>query len=595
MLGVEVFLLSRFVGFGCVAMGALMGKPGVAKPELEAAVIDRAATPGADINDLLREEGWTVLALPSNILAPGKLYRPGASSTEGKCVDVVPITGDLPSIEAQGSRGFFVDVGTNSGPVGGGVEVQATSFRLKSTTEVEQVVIEGMDMKLSQKCAQHLQDLRSDGASLTDLVVIQETVRARVKEIKCSSRAAAAKIRALWIARGELGESSDCVQSSEVTGVIAYKGVPVAQMRVGKSSVPAPDASHSHRVKTAKLALLTQANAAFQPLVPLLSKPISDDSRAALMEHYQRYRNAEVVVDGTVERVSVPSVEAIGNALGVKEAPAPQLAAEEARLGIDMVQIPAGEFVMGFSGLFEGEGPPHRVRITRSFHIMKAEMTQGTWIEVTSENPPVSAMGCERWDAWISQDDHPVYCVSWLDMVTMANALSQRTGLESCYQIDGAAVTWPKGLDCKGYRLPTEAEWEYAAQGGAGSPKGVLREFAGQEPYRVAVPADLDEVAWNFGNSDGKTHPVCGKRKNGYGLCDMIGNVYEWVWDRDSPYRDDPIVIDPLGSSDGDDFRILRGGGGNGDAGALSVTYRGDESPDFRNGFHGGRFCRTAE
>ena len=93
-----------------------------------------------------------MLGLPSNIYQPGTLFRPGSSTSEGTCVDAKPITGDLPSIETRGSKDFVVEGGGGVGAIRGSGEVQATSFKLNSTNDVEQAVIPGMDMTLNDKC-----------------------------------------------------------------------------------------------------------------------------------------------------------------------------------------------------------------------------------------------------------------------------------------------------------------------------------------------------------------------------------------------------------------------------------------------------------
>jgi TPR repeat protein len=212
-----------------MAIGLGMSVSAEAKPR-DAVIAETQIAPGKDINEILEDNGWTVLALPSNMHLPGKLFKPGASSAEGTCIDATAVKGELPSIEAQGAKGFVVEAGGRKGPVSGSAGVQATSFQFKSITEVEQSVIEGFDMTLNEKCLQKLRDLQAKGTPIADWFVVQEVARARVKEMKCSSKEAAAEVRAMWIARGEVGAMSDCVESSEVTGVIAYKAKPVVDL-----------------------------------------------------------------------------------------------------------------------------------------------------------------------------------------------------------------------------------------------------------------------------------------------------------------------------------------------------------------------------
>ncbi len=136
--------------------------------------------------------------------------------------------------------------------------------------------------------------------------------------------------------------------------------------------------------------------------------------------------------------------------------------------------------------------------------------------------------------------------VSWLDAVNFCNKLSDKEGLKPFYEIDGDGVRvadWSR----PGYRLPTEAEWEYACRANA--------------PTRYSFGDDatsLGEFAWYDGNSGSKTHPVGEKRPNGFGLFDMHGNVWEWCWDGCDAYKASR-VDDPTGL-DGAALRVIRGG-----------------------------------
>jgi formylglycine-generating enzyme required for sulfatase activity len=174
-----------------------------------------------------------------------------------------------------------------------------------------------------------------------------------------------------------------------------------------------------------------------------------------------------------------------------------------------------------------------------------------------------------------------VESVSWLDAINFCNALSRKEGLTPFYRVQGETAVVPD-WNGPGYRLPTEAEWEYACRAGS-----TTRYSFGDDA------ADLGAFAWYDGNSDGKTHPVGQKRPNAWGLYDMHGNVWEWCWDAYEAdyYSKKPPAADPLGPSQAAS-RVSRGGGWNFSPQNCRSAHRSGGEPGFRGNFLGFRVAR---
>jgi formylglycine-generating enzyme required for sulfatase activity len=215
--------------------------------------------------------------------------------------------------------------------------------------------------------------------------------------------------------------------------------------------------------------------------------------------------------------------------------------------GFEMVHVEAGEFEMGCVGCARDERPMHTVILTQSFYIAKYAVTFEQYNAYCEETGRLLVDG-NRW----AQDNVPVFGLSWYDAVEYCNWLSEKEGLTPCYGEGDLRPSWVQEAD--GYRLPTEAEWAYAAKGGA----------LGKAQYVYPGSDDADEVAWYADNSDGRPQPVGGKMPNELGLYDMSGNVREFCWDRYAwnfyLYCGDPVV-DPRGANPTQHPNIvLRGG-----------------------------------
>jgi formylglycine-generating enzyme required for sulfatase activity len=211
--------------------------------------------------------------------------------------------------------------------------------------------------------------------------------------------------------------------------------------------------------------------------------------------------------------------------------------------GIEMVLIPAGKYMRGASpgdsDPYDDERPPHEVVITKLFYLGVYEVTQSEWQKLMGRNPP-HFKGARL----------PVENVSWDDTQEFLGK-------------------------SKGLRLPTEGEWEYACR-------------AGTTGLRYG---DLHQVAWYDGNSGGTTHAVGGKQSNGFGLHDMLGNVWEWCSDWYGAYPGGSQV-DPSGPSSGQS-RVCRGGSLGSHGRYCRASCRNIHAPADWRGYLGFRVART--
>ena len=214
-----------------------------------------------------------------------------------------------------------------------------------------------------------------------------------------------------------------------------------------------------------------------------------------------------------------------------------------------MVFVEGGTFTMGATpeqeeDAFDNEYPAHRVTLS-DYYIGETEVTQALWKAIMGNNP-----------SYFKGDNLPVEKVSYEDVKTFITKLNEKTG--------------------KTFRLPTEAEWEYAARGGKKS-KG----------YKYSGSNNIDDVAWYSKNSNDKTHPVKTKIPNELGLYDITGNVLEWCSDRYGDYSSN-AQTNPQEPSSGDE-RVIRGGSWLNNAWLCRISYRSYEFLSYSNLYLGFR------
>jgi formylglycine-generating enzyme required for sulfatase activity len=262
-----------------------------------------------------------------------------------------------------------------------------------------------------------------------------------------------------------------------------------------------------------------------------------------------------------------------------------------------LIDVSGTPFTMGSPATELGRNTnevEHAVTLTRDFWIMTTEVTQQQFQDVMGYN--------QSWYSGCGMDC-PVEYVSWHEVAAYANALSVLEGLGECYECSGTEPDFlcsPSGsyatpYDCPGYRLPTEAEWEYAARGGTTTAtyNGNLDDTNGTfDPATCDPNVELEPIAWWCGNASNTTHPVGTKTANAYGLHDMLGNVYEWCHDWYGAYPGG-AETDPAGPPSGSN-RVLRGGSWGNDARFARAAYRYDLTPGNRLTDFGGRILRSS-
>lgn len=226
---------------------------------------------------------------------------------------------------------------------------------------------------------------------------------------------------------------------------------------------------------------------------------------------------------------------------------------------VNFIPVEGGSCMMGCEDGEDFEKPVHKITVS-DFYINKYEVTQDEYLAIMGELP------CDK-----SEGSDPVYNVSFDNALVYCNKRSIKEGRTPCYSIEGntdlEAAGWladpPEcNFNANGYRLLTEAEWEYAARGGK-----LSKEFY------FSGSNDFEEVAWCGQNAEGKVHPVGTKAPNELGIYDMSGNVFEWCWDKyDASFYETSPEVNPINRDGSQD--LFRGGDINYRSGKSTVYYR---------------------
>jgi formylglycine-generating enzyme required for sulfatase activity len=249
-----------------------------------------------------------------------------------------------------------------------------------------------------------------------------------------------------------------------------------------------------------------------------------------------------------------------------------------------MLPVTGGTYAMGSNDVLDfGASPPHLVTVG-SFYMDPYEITYEKWTEVRNWALTHGYLSTEIAPGQPGSNpvgaNNPVTSVNWCDILKWCNARSEKDGLTPVFYTNGTlstvyrageidlttdAVQWA----ANGYRLPTEAEWEFAARGGTKT-----------KSYIYSGSNTAENVAWNYANSANATHPVGQKAANELGLFDMSGNVWEWCWDRNGSYSSS-AQTDPKGPASGIS-RVLRGGSYDYVSNYCRTAYRFNANPVVR-------------
>lgn len=314
------------------------------------------------------------------------------------------------------------------------------------------------------------------------------------------------------------------------------------------------------------------------------------------------YPEEEIDFDLTLNPVKTGNINDVlylnhNAAFGVSEIPITATVIEHSLTPIEFSLVIAGSFTMGSPNTEIGyatDEREHEVILTRDFYIQTTEVTYGQWTDVRERSFGLGyndlSVGINGVNGDVTKT-HPVVEISWWDAVKWCNALSELEGLDPCYKVNGEVYrngySQPHcDFSTNGYRLPTEAEWEFACRAGT-----TTAIYSGELTNWESDPK-LNTIAWYASNSGASTHRIKYKNPNSLGLFDMLGNVMEYCWDWWDYYYKLPTNIDPEGVIEGT-HKSARGGSWKHHASMCKSASRVPLMPDSRNYNLGFRIAKT--
>ena len=511
-------------------------------------------------------------------------------------------------VEAEPVENASASVGLRS-KLSGGVSAQILGKGAKAnlTEELELKFIspyisgyEALDFRPSQECVQRLTDWMTETFhTVSDVFIVREVFFAQVNGCTKVTGGAGVKVNKIdasasitkacdrfsgsnYVAVGYKSESLTQFLSKETTS--AQSSMQPTTYLPEKLQIEGGDIGALLKMLEAQEKMQAQLADEINERLAVESAPIlakaekewievqeytleeDEAGKLALEGFIKAYSEVNIVVDGKRMPIEIPQ---LAEALKTLENYVVKLNIDSNEL-FDSVLVQGGTYEMGCKG-YQCEldsQPAHLVTLTNSIQVMTTEVTQDLYTHVMNSNPSQFS-NCGG--------TCPVENVSWYDAVDFANELNKQLNLEQCYEITGQSVQWPKGYNCQGWRLPTEAEWEYLARA--------------SEPTAFAGSNDAQTVAVTQDMNLSMPYPVGNLYPNAYNLFDLSGNVYEWCWDKIDVYKK-TSQRNPMGSNTGQ-ANAIRGGSWSSSILAAKVTTRGKTPPESKGNMLGFRLVRT--